>query len=96
MRSVGIKALKNKLSEYIRLAASGETILITDRDRVVAGITPPKADRGATAANAWYADAVRKGLITPARVHSPMPPPAAPVMTLRELMQDLDHDRQDR
>ena len=36
MRSVGIKLLKNKLSEYIRLAAGGETVLVTDRDRVVA------------------------------------------------------------
>ena len=32
MRSVGIKVLKNKLSEYIRLAAAGETVLVTDRD----------------------------------------------------------------
>ncbi len=36
MRSVGVKVLKNKLSEYVRLAASGETVLVTDRDRVVA------------------------------------------------------------
>ncbi|MGH6981402.1 MAG: type II toxin-antitoxin system Phd/YefM family antitoxin [Stellaceae bacterium] len=33
MRSVGIKVLKNKLSEYVRLAAAGETVLVTDRDR---------------------------------------------------------------
>jgi Antitoxin of toxin-antitoxin stability system len=39
MRSVGIKLLKNKLSEYIRLA--GETVLVTDRDRVVAELGPP-------------------------------------------------------
>jgi antitoxin (DNA-binding transcriptional repressor) of toxin-antitoxin stability system len=41
MRSVGIKLLKNKLSEYIRLAAGGETVLVTDRDRVVAELGPP-------------------------------------------------------
>ena len=34
MRSVDLKILKNKLSEYIRLASAGETILVTDRDRV--------------------------------------------------------------
>jgi hypothetical protein len=33
MRSVDLKILKNKLSEYVRLAASGETVLITDGDR---------------------------------------------------------------
>ena len=41
MRSVDLKTLKNKLSEYIRLAAGGETVLVTDRDRVVAEIGPP-------------------------------------------------------
>jgi antitoxin (DNA-binding transcriptional repressor) of toxin-antitoxin stability system len=41
MRSVGLKTLKNKLSEYVRLAAGGETVLVTDRDRVVAEIGPP-------------------------------------------------------
>jgi prevent-host-death family protein len=40
MRSVGINILKNKLSEYVRLAASGETVLVTDRDRVVAELVP--------------------------------------------------------
>src|SRR5919106_2430227 len=34
MRAVGIKTLKNKLSEYVRLAAAGETVLISDRDRI--------------------------------------------------------------
>jgi hypothetical protein len=36
MRAVGIKILKNKLSEYVRRAAAGESVLVTDRDRVVA------------------------------------------------------------
>jgi hypothetical protein len=30
--------LKNKLSKYSRLAAGGETVLVTDRDRVVADL----------------------------------------------------------
>jgi antitoxin (DNA-binding transcriptional repressor) of toxin-antitoxin stability system len=41
MRSVGLKTLKNKLTEYVRLAARGETVLVTDRDRVIAEIGPP-------------------------------------------------------
>lgn len=40
MRAVGLKTLKNKLSEYVRLAASGETVLVTYRDRVVAELPP--------------------------------------------------------
>jgi antitoxin (DNA-binding transcriptional repressor) of toxin-antitoxin stability system len=33
MRTVGLKTLKNKLSEYVRLAAAAETVVITDRKR---------------------------------------------------------------
>jgi prevent-host-death family protein len=42
MHTVGLKILKNKLSEYVRLAAGGETVVITDRGRVVAEIVPPR------------------------------------------------------
>ena len=45
MRAVGVKVLKNKLSEYVRLAESGETVLVTDRDRVVAELGPPRPGR---------------------------------------------------
>jgi prevent-host-death family protein len=40
MRTVGLNTLKNKLSEYIRAAAAGETVLVADRNRVVAEIVP--------------------------------------------------------
>ena len=40
MRTVGLKILKNKLSEYVRLAAAGETIVVTDRGRRVAALQP--------------------------------------------------------
>jgi antitoxin (DNA-binding transcriptional repressor) of toxin-antitoxin stability system len=95
MRSVGLKVLKNKLSEYVRLAARGETVLVTDRDRVVAEIVPPRAGRSPLIADAMLADAVRDGWLTPPALAGGAPP-RKPVMTLRELMQDLGHDREDR
>ena len=96
MRSVGLKILKNKLSEYVRLAASGEIVLITDRDRVVAEIVPPQSGRSPLLADARLAEAVRAGwLASPLRAGSG-PPPRKPVMTLRDLMQDLQRDREDR
>jgi antitoxin (DNA-binding transcriptional repressor) of toxin-antitoxin stability system len=52
MRAVGLKTLKSKLSEYVRLAASGETVLVTDRDRVVAELAPPRAGRSPLVADA--------------------------------------------
>ena len=36
MRAVGIKELKNRLSEYVRIAAAGERVLVTDRDILAA------------------------------------------------------------
>lgn len=41
MRAVGIRELKNKLSEYLRLVRAGENILVTDRGEVVAELHPP-------------------------------------------------------
>lgn len=96
MRSVGLKTLKNKLSEYVRLAAGGETVLVTDRDRVVAEIVPPCSGRSPLLADALLADAVRKGWVTPAILSDARPPPRKPVMTSRDLLQELQRDREDR
>jgi len=41
MRTVGIRELKNSLSEYLRRVRSGESVLVTDRGEVVAELTPP-------------------------------------------------------
>ena len=40
MRAVGVKKLKAKLSEYLRAVKAGETLLVTDRDEVIAEIRP--------------------------------------------------------
>jgi prevent-host-death family protein len=93
MRTVGLKMLKNKLSEYVRLAAAGDTILVTDRNRVVAEIVPPRRtpesiiERG-----------IREGWIRPAKRGANWPPPRKPVpgLTLEQLMDELDQDREDR
>ena len=95
MRSVGLKVLKNKLSEYVRLAAGGETVLITDRDRLVAEIVPPQPGRSPFLADALLAEAVREGWLTPPVLAGSDHPPRQPVMTLRELMHDLQQGRED-
>lgn len=96
MRAVGLKVLKNKLSEYVRLAQGGETILVTDRDRVVAELVPPGQGRGPVVADALLAELIRKGWVTPARRPLSGPPPHAPLMTFAELMGELEADRADR
>jgi len=37
---VGVKVLKARLSEYLRLVKTGETVLVTERDEVVAELRP--------------------------------------------------------
>ncbi len=96
MRAVGLKVLKNKLSEYVRLAAGGETVLVTVRDRVVAELVPPREGRSPLLADAMLAEAVRRGWITPAAVGPGALPPRAPMMKLADLLRELDGDRADR
>lgn len=96
MRAVGLKVLKNKLSEYVRLAERGETVLVTDRDRVVAEIVPPDKSRSPRLADALLADAMRQGWITPPALPSTGVPPRKPVMSFRELKRQLEQDRSER
>jgi antitoxin (DNA-binding transcriptional repressor) of toxin-antitoxin stability system len=97
VRSIGLKVLKTKLSEYVRIAEAGETVLITDRDRVVAELVPPRATRGAIFDDPVLADLVRRGILTPAlRPFTGAPPRGKPVMKLEELLRELDADRADR
>ena len=96
MRAVGLKVLKNKLSEYVRLAAHGETVLVTDRDRVVAELAPPEKNRSPVLADAMLAEAVRQGWITPPALPAVGVPPRKPVMSFRKLLRELKQDRDDR
>jgi antitoxin (DNA-binding transcriptional repressor) of toxin-antitoxin stability system len=96
MRWVGLKVLKNKLSEYVRIAAGGEIVLVTHRDRVVVELGPPQAGRSTVLADALLAEGVREGWVTPPVVVSAGPPPRTPIMKLRDLLKDIESDREDR
>lgn len=95
MKTVGLKVLKNKLSEYVRLAAAGETVVVTDRGRAVAEIVPCKPK---TSLTPFQERGVREGWLIPAtRPFDPLPPrKPIPGYTLDQLMADLDRDREDR
>jgi prevent-host-death family protein len=41
MKTVGLRELKNRLSEYVREVRSGESFLVPDRGQVVAELLPP-------------------------------------------------------
>jgi prevent-host-death family protein len=71
MHAIGIKELKAKLSEYVRAARAGETVLVTDRGEVVAALGPASnrvREIESESVEARFAEAERRGLVTPARL----------------------------
>jgi antitoxin (DNA-binding transcriptional repressor) of toxin-antitoxin stability system len=63
MKAVGLRELKNRLSEYIRDVRSGEGILVTDRGRIVAELNAPgRGTAGSDVAPGLLA-LIRKGLV---------------------------------
>ena len=59
MKAVGVRALKNRLSKYLRLVRNGEEILVTDRGELIAKLRQP-SPRVALPCSA-LGEAVRQG-----------------------------------
>ena len=95
MKTVGLKVLKNKLSEYVRIAASGETVQVTDRGRVVVELKAPQSAHKPPNKESVLDRGIREGWITPAKRRGPPPPPPPAVMTLEEMLEDLARSRAD-
>ena len=67
MKTSGIRELKAHLSAYVREVERGESILVTDRGRVVAELRPPgAAERLGDPAMLRYGQLVARGVIRPA------------------------------
>ena len=96
MRVVSVKLLRNKLSECVHLAAGGESVLVTVRNRVVAELCPPRPARAAEIADAVPADAVRAGWVTLPLAPDRSPPPRRPVASSRAIAAGFAADRDDR
>lgn len=95
MRAVALKELEERVGEYVHLAEGGETVLVTDRDRVLAELVPPRRSVVPLSPQTPLAEAVQKGWIQPA-ASSVGTPPRAPVTSLSNLLQELQQDRSDR
>lgn len=64
MRVVGVRELKDHLSEYVRLVRSGEELLLTDRGEVVAEIRPADPSTVASRVDSGLAALVGRGGVT--------------------------------
>jgi prevent-host-death family protein len=64
METVGIRELKDHLSRYVRQVEAGDTVIVTDRGRVVAELVPPgHADRRRADIHPGLLEMERKGQI---------------------------------
>jgi antitoxin (DNA-binding transcriptional repressor) of toxin-antitoxin stability system len=64
MKTVGVRELKNRLSEYLRRARAGEGVLVTDRGEVVAEIGPPGHAVSDPSVPPGLVSLARRGLVT--------------------------------
>ena len=71
MKAVGIRELKARLSEYVRLARAGEVVLVTDRGEVVAELAPPRAGGRVLSDEPGLEDLVARGLVSPGAGNDP-------------------------
>jgi hypothetical protein len=97
MHTATAAQLREDLDQYVTLAARGETVLVaTDDDRVVVEFRPaPKVPPWVT--DPALADLIRRGVASPPTRPPGEPPPApAGIMSLEEMLRDLDEARADR
>ena len=62
--TVGLRELKNHLSEYVRMARAGAHVSVTDRGHVVAELVPP-GTVAAPGRHPGFAALERRGLLRP-------------------------------
>jgi len=99
MKEVGIRELKNRLSEYIRQVREGEVIMVTDRGEVVAELrSPVEQENELLRKYPGLAEMARKGLVRlPTRPHRPgLYPRLTSVTPPGTAARLLDEERGDR
>jgi len=70
-RIANIRALKDKLSAYLRDVQRGDVILVTDRGRVVAELRPPGGGQALDSREARLERLVEAGVVSRGLPHDP-------------------------
>ena len=94
MRTVGVRELKNRLSEYLRHVRGGEGVLVTDRGEVVAELIPPGHGATDTSLPPGLLALAKRGLVTLGTPAGAPPYPALPrILKRSRAAQLLDEER---
>jgi prevent-host-death family protein len=97
MKSVGLRELKNKLSEYVREVRSGESVLVTDRGEVVAELLPAGPGLDETGVPSGLRALARSGQLTlGASNDAALYPKLSPVLKRHRATVLLDEERGNR
>lgn len=95
MKTVGVRALKNRLSEYLRMVHAGESLAVTNRGVVVARLVPPAA--GSETAREALRRMARAGEIRLGKPGRPgLYPPPSGLLSEEEIQEALDWTRGER
>jgi antitoxin (DNA-binding transcriptional repressor) of toxin-antitoxin stability system len=95
MKTVAVRELKSRLSEYLREVRRGESVLVTDRGQVVAELSPPRHGANDPDAPAALLALAKRGLVTLGRAGDNSPYEAMPRSRRgrRSAAQMLDEER---
>jgi len=92
VKTVGVKELKNRLSEYLRDVRRGTRVLVTDRNEVVAEFRQPASNPMADERHPRAAEWIDSGrLAAPSRAKAPLPrsPVSLPAGTAQAILDAL-------
>jgi prevent-host-death family protein len=95
VKAVGLRELKNRLSEYVRhVRSTGEGLLVTDRGEVVAELVPPGPGAADPTTSPGLLALTRKGLLIPAnRTAKPSYQPLPRLLRKGRAAELLDEER---
>lgn len=94
MKSVGLRELKNRLSEYVREVRSGDSVLVTDRGEVVAELLPPGQGVDERSVPSPLVALARRGQLTLGASNNSVAYPKLPRALKRSHAAEfLDHER---
>lgn len=93
MKTVGVRELKDRLSEYLRRVRTGEAVLVTDRGEVIAELTPPGQHSGDPSVPPGLLALARRDLVvlgapSDARAYPPLPRSRKRKRTAAQLLDD--------